>query len=269
VRILVLLALLAVCWLPFAVPIAYSVRDPNLVGILAMSLLFVEFLLLIRYWGKWVNRQAHIFRSYGLVASWQGGLEFLIGLGIGTASTLVLFLVQGWLGWITWQPAPGSLFRIILEGLLSAAGIGFAEELVFRGWILDELQRDYSPKLSLWADSFIYAGLHFLKPLLDMLRSLPQFPGLLLLGLILVWAKRATGGRLGLSIGFHAGLVWGYYIINVGQLTKPSHQVSDWLTGVNGNPIAGGMGLLFLAAIAFWVRKRALQPGSIDRATRV
>jgi hypothetical protein len=62
---------------------------------------------------------------------------------------------------------------------------------------------------------------------------------------------------LGLSIGFHGGLVGSYYIINVGNLVQYSGQVSDWITGVNRNPLAGVMGMIFLGAIAFWMQKRA------------
>lgn len=57
------------------------------------------------------------------------------------------------------------------------------------------------------------------------------------------------GNRLGISIGLHAGLVWGYYIVNVGQLIEYSNQVPVWVTGIDGNPIAGVMGLLFLSGL--------------------
>ncbi|MEQ8960279.1 MAG: CPBP family intramembrane glutamate endopeptidase, partial [Coleofasciculus sp. C2-GNP5-27] len=87
--------------------------------------------------------------------------------------------------------------------------------------------------------------------------TLPGFPGLVLLGLTLVWAKRGQG-RLGLPIGLHAGLVWGYYLINVGQLVQYSGQVSPWITGVDGNPIAGVMGLAFLMVLALGIRARAV-----------
>jgi membrane protease YdiL (CAAX protease family) len=70
--------------------------------------------------------------------------------------------------------------------------------------------------------------------------------------------KAIAHNRLGLPIGFHAGLVWGYYIINVGNLVKYSGSVPDWITGVDRNPLAGIMGLLFLGCIAFWIRRRSL-----------
>ena len=136
-----------------------------------------------------------------------------------------------------------------------ALGVGFAEELLFRGWLVDELQQDYRPKVALWSSSAIYALLHFVKPWAEILRTLPSFPGLFLLGLILGWARQIYHGRLGFAIGLHAGLVWGYYVINVGNLVHYLDQVPAWVTGIDRNPLAGGMGLLFLSLIGLTLRK--------------
>lgn len=251
---------LSLLWLPVAAPIYLLLaQDPNLVTILTMGLLFGGFLLLLRWWGKNVYGRSHLLRQYGLVRSRHNGLDLLKGLSIGLLFTFSLFVVEGLLGWIAFQTPQAVLPKVILEGFVSALGIGFAEELVFRGWVLDELQRDYTLKTSLWADALIFAVLHFLKPLSEIVRTLPTFPALVLLGLTLVWAKRSSGGRLGLSMGLHAGLVWGYYILNVGQLVQYSKTVSPWITGVDNNPIAGVMGLLFLGTLAFWMRKRVGQ----------
>lgn len=274
IRILALLLVLVICWLPIAAPIALLVKDPNLVTILTMPLLFVGFLLLIPRWSRWLHHDRHIWQTYGLVATRQNGMELLQGLVMGLLSLFILFLLQGWLGWLQWQPLSWTVFKVIAEGSLTGLGTGFAEELVFRGWMLDELQRDYSLRTSLWADSFIFAILHFSKPLAEAIRTSPQFPGLLLLGLTLVWAKRSTRsqqsrfqqrkepslGRLGLSIGLHAGFVWGYYIVNVGQLVQYTGRVPQWVTGVDRNPLAGVMGILLLSLLAgsmYWRSKQA------------
>jgi len=249
---------LGLFWLPLAAPIYLLVDDSNLVTILTMALLFGGFLGLLQVWGRFVYGESQLLKQYGLYVSRRNGIDLLNGLSLGLLFTLSLFALEGGLGWLTFQPPPEQLGRIIVEGLVSALGIGLAEELVFRGWLLDELERDYSPKLSLWADALIFATLHFLKPLGEIVRTLPGFPGLVLLGLTLVWAKRGQGG-LGLPIGLHAGLVWGYYMINVGQLVQYSGQVSPWITGVDGNPIAGVMGLAFLMVLAVWIRARAVK----------
>lgn len=240
-----------------ATPIYLLGSDRNLVTILTMGLLYVIFIFLLRVWGKKVYQQPHILKIYGLEITKKNGLELLTGLGFGVVIALFLFVFQGWLGWLVWQPPAMFLPRLVIEGLLSALAVGFAEELLFRGWLLHEMQRDYTRIAALWGNAIIFALLHFIKPIGEVIRTFPQFPGLVLLGLILVWAKRGSRDRLGLSIGFHAGLVWGYYIINVGKLVEYSGKVSDWITGVDKNPLAGAIGLLFLCAIACFMRQRA------------
>ncbi|MBE9128170.1 CPBP family intramembrane metalloprotease [Coleofasciculus sp. LEGE 07092] len=256
-RLGLFLVILLLLWLPIAAPLYLWIRDPNLMTILTMGLLFGEFLLLLQIWGRKVYQQPQLLNRYGLQRTRKNTLDLLKGLAMGLVFVLGLFVLEGGIGWVEFQTPSASLGRVILEGLVSALGVGLAEELVFRGWLLDELERDYNAKVCLWADALIFAMLHFIKPFSEMIRTLPQFPGLVLLGLILVWAKRTHRGRLGLPIGLHGGLVWGYYILNVGELVDYSDRVSPWITGVDGNPIAGVMGLLFLGILAFLVRKRS------------
>jgi uncharacterized protein len=272
VRILAFLLVLVILWLPVAAPIALLVKDANTVTLLTMPLLFVEFLVLIRLWGRWVHQDGRVFKSYGLSWSRQNGKECLVGWGLGFFSLMLLFMVQGWLGWLAWKPPTQPLIMVILAGILVGLGTGFAEELVFRGWMLDELQRDFTPRTALWSSSVIFATLHFIKPLPEVLRTSPQFFGLVLLGLALVWAKQSTRslvwsvsslshhqGRLGLPIGLHGGLVFGYYVVNVGSLIAYTGRVPAWITGLNNNPLAGCMGLIFLGLIALYMRQRFLQ----------
>jgi uncharacterized protein len=256
-RLLAFLLLVVLAWLPIAALLVWWIADANTETIATMSLLFVGFLIGIRQWGRRVHKDPRIFRTYGLVWSRQNGRELLAGLGLGLSCLFGLFLIQGWLNWVTWQPNLIGLGRVILEGLLTGLGTGFAEELVFRGWMLDELERDYSPKTALWASSLLFAVLHFLKPLTEVIRTFPQFPGLLLLGLALVWAKRSTQERLGLPIGLHAGLVWGYYIVQVGALATYTQTVPEWMTGIDQNPLAGLAGLVLLSGLAAGMKWRS------------
>jgi uncharacterized protein len=247
---------LLLLWLPLALPIYWLVKDANLVTILTMVILYIEFILLLRVWGDRVHGQSHILQYYGFEITRLNGVDLWRGLATGLITTLLLFATEGALGWLVWQPQSIFLLRVIVEGLVMALALGFAEELLFRGWLLDELQRDYLPHVALWASAITFAVAHFIKPLSEIIRTLPQFPGVLVLGLLLAWAKRWRRGRLGLSMGLHAGLVWGYYIINVGQLMHYSRTVPDWVTGVNNNPLAGCIGLLFLSVLALSVRLR-------------
>lgn len=258
-RLLTFVLLLLVFWLPVAIPIYLLVTDSNLVSIITMLILYAEFIILLKFWGKLVYQKPNLLNRYGLQLNVINAQELLQGLILGFGGVLSLFLIEGILGWLTWENPLNKLpllGRFLAEGFAVGMGVGCAEELIFRGWLLDELERDYKPQIATVINTFLFAILHFIKPLEAMIKTAPQFPGLLLLGLTLILAKRGSQGRLGLSIGLHAGLVWGYYLINVGELVKYSPAIPDWLVGVNRNPLAGLMGLLFLTLIAVGMRVR-------------
>lgn len=253
VRIVSFLICLVLIWLPLAAPIYLLFnQDPNLVTILVMGLLFVEFLFLLQFWGKYVDREANLLGKCGLVWTRKNGIELVNGLAIGFCFCGSLFILEAILGWVEFTTPSVFLVRVVAEGLLSALGIGFAEELFFRGWMLGELQRDYKRETTAWINASIFAIAHFIKPKDEVLRTLITFPALFILGLTLVWAKWKYGDRLGISIGIHSGLVWGYYILNVGQLFQYTDKVPVWVTGIDGNPIAGVLGLSFLSVLAWW-----------------
>lgn len=249
-RLLCFIGVLSVLWLPLAIPVHFLLgNNANLTTIVTMSLLFVELLFLWRFWGKFVYQEDHIFARYGLETSQKNSCELFKGLAIGFWLCLSLFALEAWLGWIKIVPSEFSLLKIVIEGLLSALGIGLAEELVFRGWLLDELQRNYSRKTSIYVGATIFALAHFIKPIEEIIRTAVTFPALILLGVTLILAKSNHGDRLGICIGVHAGLVWGYYIVNVGKLIEYSDRVPVWVTGIDNNPIAGIMGLVFLTGL--------------------
>lgn len=54
-------------------------------------------------------------------------------------------------------------------------------------------------------------------------------------------------------IGIYVGLVWGYYIINVGSLVKYYYNIREWLVGIDGNFLMGLIGLFFLVVIVLWI----------------
>ena len=250
VRLLIFIGVLSILWLPLAIPIYWLLRhDSNLASIVTMALLFVELLFLWQFWGKVVYQETNIFARYGLVRTARNRQEFFQGLAIGFWFCLCLFIVEGLLGWIEVVTPSVSLLKIVAEGLFSSLGIGLAEELLFRGWLLDELRRNYNKQNCLWIGATTFALAHFIKPIEEIIRTAVTFPALMLLGITLILAKYRHSDRLGICIGIHAGLVWGYYIVNVGELIKYTNQVPVWVTGIDGNPIAGVMGLIWLTGL--------------------
>lgn len=242
--------ILAILWLPLAVPLYSLGRQTSWASSIALLLLYIEFLVLLSWWGKQVYQSPALLQRYGLIWNRANGRDCLLGITLGFLSLVSLFAIQGRLGWLEWQALPQE--TVIWQGAVVALAIGFAEELLFRGWLWDELRRDYPFRTSLWVNSLLFAALHFIKPLTEVLRTAWQFPGLVLLAMIMIRAKGASHDRLGLSIGLHAGLVWGYYLVNVGQWVRYTGQVPPWVTGIDQNPLMGASGLLCLAGL-LWV----------------
>lgn len=264
IRLVIFVGILLLIWLPLAIPIYGLVDDPNWVGILTLALLYGEFIALLKMWGRRVYNDPQMLRSCGLEFGRTTGRNLAIGFGIGGGGVVILFAIATALGGVIWEPFPPTFSRIFIEGLLVALGVGFAEELFFRGWLLEELRRDYSPAIALWSNSLLFAILHFIKPPEEILRTWLQFPGLLLLGMILVWAKDATRsqtnphGSLAVAIALHAGLVWSYYLVNVGELVTYTGTLPEWITGIDHNPLAGVLGLLCLGEMATLIRRLRL-----------
>lgn len=257
-RILVFLLVLVLLWLPLALPLyGLAARDVMpLGGAIATGLLYVGFLIL---WPIWARRVHHLKRPWQPLGWWRQPevvIDWLLGICLGLGGIAALVGIELILGWAIPMPAPPNFGRIILEGGLVALAVGLAEETLFRGWFLFELEQGLSPAQALWGTSLVFAIAHFIKPLPDVLATLPQFLGLFLLGVMLVWARRTPSHAspvrtaLGYPMGLHSGLVWGYYLINVGQVTKLTQAVPEWVTGLQGNPLAGLLGLGLLAGLA-------------------
>jgi uncharacterized protein len=237
-------------WLPFALPIYYFWGTGNTVSIVTMALLYIQIILLLRIWGRGVYRQQYPLQYYGLWLNTKTRWEFFVGIGTGLVFLGLQFGIQAGLGWLNWRSPTRPLIPIIAEGFAIAIAVGFLEELLFRGWLLQELQNDYGKKRAVWLTSGLYALAHFIRPWEAIVQTWPQFLGLVVLGWNLAQAKHLCAGRLGLAIGLHTGFVWGFYILNVGQLIHYSGNVSPWITGIGGNPLAGFAGLVFLLAMA-------------------
>ena len=170
-------------------------------------------------------------------------------------AVLLLLLVAGGLalaGQLQGQPRlnPG----LLANGLALGLGVGFAEELLFRGWLLGELTLLLGAQRALWLQAGLFSLVHTrfnlaAGPLLGLLG------GLLLLGLALGLQRRADGQLLWGAVGLHGGLVGGWFVLQHG-LVSINPAAPAWLIGP-ANPIGGvlgwlGLGLLLLARRRWW-----------------
>jgi len=277
-RVFTFLGLAVALWFPVAWPFYRLSSQGRLPGgdLIPTAILYLVFLALLPQWQRRVHgvRQPWIAVGFtGAQRLWRG---FGIGLGIGVISLTALGLIQWGMGWAvlnTEATATEPWIAIVLGGSLMAFAVGWSEEVLFRGWLLGELERGLSAQVALIANSLIFAVAHFIKPPAVMLQMLPQFLGLFLLGMILVWARRAALGpaprlgSLGPAVGIHSGLVWMYYIFDVGNLFQVTGHVPAWVTGVGGSPLAGILGITLLTALALGVRRWCLSSQVIKSAS--
>ena len=269
-RIFAFLGLLAIAWLPVALPLFWlgAVSDRSgAAGIAALGLLYAGFLWGLPRWGRRIHRWPQPLQHCGLVLQAQTGRDLCLALTVGVLGVFSLFGIATLFGWAAPTAPSPRLGRFVIEGLLVALAVAFAEEMLFRGWVLAELEKDYRSETALWMNALFFAGTHFIKPWSEIVRTFPQFLGLVILGLALVWARRTPTGRpsgqqkecsrLGYPVGLHAGLVWGYYIVNVGGLSDSTGRAPEWVTGIDSNPLAGLLGVVLLSLIAWQFARRA------------
>ncbi len=254
-------------WLPIAIPLAVWLKwKPTQPIAPAQRLPLLGSLYLLAplvLWGMG-RFQADSFASYGLrweLSTWR---SLGMGLTIGAVSLLGLFAIQAQLGWLTWRQSTLDRLAIgktLALTLLLGLWVSLTEELVFRGFLLNQFQQDSDWTVNAWLAgaivSVIFALLHLVW---EGQENLPQLPGLWLMGLVLVMARWTDQGTLGLAWGLHAGWIWAIASVDATEAIDYTGQVSPWLTGWGGKPIAGAMGILallltgaFLAGLAIYL----------------
>ncbi|MGK7906008.1 MAG: lysostaphin resistance A-like protein [Synechococcus sp.] len=199
-------------------------------------------------WGRWVHGHVYPYRALGLSLSQGFRQEVAIGLICGVAGVFIPLLLEGWLGWLEWTSmAPKAFLTALANAVATAAAVGFAEELLFRGWLFEELRCDYKGWLAGVVTTAVFTAVH---------QWGAQTFGLILVGTILVRAKVLTGECLGLPIGLHAGWVFAISLVNIAGLLSYTSAVPSWVTGVGDNLLAGIVGwwilLLTWAGIEYW-----------------
>ena len=149
-----------------------------------------------------------------------------------------------WLGKIS----PG----VFINSIFLLVGVGFAEELIFRGWLLEELKNQFGLKKAIVAQASIFSIVHigFDLPFWQMTSILS---GLFLLGILLSLIRLIDKNSLWGCIGLHGGLVGLWFITNNGLLDI-SKDYPKWIFGP-GNPLGGILGIFIMLVFCFFYLK--------------
>jgi len=217
---------------------------PALAALPALLALLVS--LPLRVKNLWGEKQAWV--SLGVAAASRKDVlkALLRGLIKAVLLLLVLFIGLFLSGQIKWQQEISA--GLILNGLALGLGVGFAEELLFRGWLLGELEfrfasRAWGKSIAMVLQALVFSLAHtrFNLPLASLFGLLG---GLTLLGLALGLQRRADGGLIWGAVALHGGLVGGWFVLNQGLIGQQE-----------GNPIGGLLAWIPLLLL-IWVRRR-------------
>ena len=263
VKVIVFFSTWACLWLPVAIILAIALkwRPPQPLGNKKLPLLASLYLIvpLILWATTWIEGAS--LADWGW--DWQPAtfISSLLGLTLAVVSLAVLFGAQLTAGWMElqnsqvqtetgetiinpWAPIlkPSTLLTLLLAVWISAT-----EELIFRGCLQNLLQQDYSILTAGAIASLIFAIAHLIWAAKE---TLPQLPGLWLMGAVLTLARIADNGSLGLAIGLHAGWIWGITTVDTEGIINPTGRIAEWITGIGAKPLAGAAGILLLLATA-------------------
>ena len=165
---------------------------------------------------------------------------------------LIPIISNQWVNWLG-ELSP----QILLNSLLLIIGIGFAEEIVFRGWLLEELKNQYGLKKAFIFQAIVFSIVHigFDMPFWQMVSILF---GLFLLGILLSLIRIKDDNSLWGCAGLHGGLVGMWFLMNNG-LIEISKDAPIWLVGprgINTNPLGGsyGISLLLISCIFYFLK---------------
>ena len=245
------------CWLPLVAILAItlnwqidkSLQTEQKIPLLVSLYLLVPLILLGFQWLKLGS-----FTDYGLVGKVSVVSSFFLGFSLGVFGLAIVFFGQLYVGWCYLEK---SHFKLIPSNLLIislvALFVGGIEELIFRGFLLTKLEQNYSIWLGAIISSLIFAVLHLLW---EQKETIPQLPGLWLMGMVLVLARLADDNNLGIAWGLHAGWVWAIATIDTAELITYTDKVSPWVTGINKKPLGGLTGIICVLStggVLLWI----------------
>src|SRR4028118_168047 len=263
VKIILFFSTWIVVWLPAAIVLAIALKwhPPQPLGNKKLSLLASLYVIapFILWATSWIENTS--FVNWGWELQPAVLMSLMRGLGLGIISLVILFGLQLTAGWSELKKSETStetgekkinFWTLILNPaslltLLLALWISATEELIFRGCLQTILQQDYSVLIAAAIASFIFAIAHLIWAAKE---TLPQLPGLWLMGMVLTLARIADNGSLGLAIGIHAAWIWGITTVDTEGAINPTSRAPEWITGIAAKPLAGAAGILLLLATA-------------------
>ena len=171
---------------------------------------------------RWIDKKS--FVSLGLNLDKRGVADTLVGFllsGVMAGTVFWIMLAMGFIDNLQITAIGPSAIAALASSLFVMALVGFWEELVFRGYILQNMAEGMGMKVAVLVSCAIYALVHSVNPNAGMLSTaiIAVFGYLRIYGYL-------TTGQLWLSIGMHTG--WNFFQATVFGFAASGH-TEEWL----------------------------------------
>ncbi len=215
---------------------------------------------------RWFDRRS--FTSLGLAWNRGAARDLLAGISIGGLVIAAIYVVQAALGWLhfegfAWQgEAHGAIVANLLLYLATFMIVGWQEELLCRGYWLQNLSEGLGPGWGVLISSWAFALLHALNPFVTPMAVF------LLIGAGLFMACGYVRTRqlwlpIGLHIGwnFFEGPLFGFAVSGTSSFTliRQTATGSQTFTGGAFGPEAGLIvlpGLALGVILIYWYTRK-------------
>ena len=244
-----------------ASPLIFVGIEKENISLIGTIITFLIFVITLPKWFEVRWKLNNVWKLVGIKktnSNRKSSFYFLKGL-LGSISLLsailipiILFKDGIWLGEIS--------IDILINSLLLIFGVGFAEELIFRGWLLEELKFEYGTKISIALQAIIFSFVHNLSNEI-VWNIIGLRLGFSLLGIFLSLVKIRDKGSLWNCIGIHGGLVGIWFLLNNGLIefkeNTPSFLAGPFTQNIP-NPIGSfsAILILLLLCIFYSVKKK-------------
>lgn len=209
--------------------VSFSLPDvPALWGNILIQL--IVGILLVVIFRKWMDRAS--IKSLGLPLK-QYAREAMIGFVSGIFLCHFIAVVLWLMQLLEWIPDDVSLLSLLPSFLLMVL-VAFTEELVFRGYMLNNLMQSMNEKTALFASAFIFAAAHSFNAEFNLTAFFNILLAGLLLGINYIFTRNLWFGiLLHLSWNFVQGPVIGFKVsgLELPSLLQQNLRGSILLTG--------------------------------------
>ncbi len=214
---------------------------------------------------RWIDKKS--LTSLGLQPSMRSAADVVFGFllsGIMAGAVFGAMLGLGYIENVQAATISWSIAGVLAGSLFIMALVGFWEELVFRGYIFQNMAEGMEMKTAVLLSCAMYGLVHSANPNASLLSTAI----IVLFGYLRIYGYVSTG-QLWLSIGMHTG--WNFFQATIFGFAASGHSeartllthdssAAGWLSGGDFGPEASVLTipvvLIALAVMRMWSRMR-------------